>query len=130
MPSQNAKALPSSLFAALTMKMVLDNPLPDETPSHRVKQIGLLSIMYYMMSNDIPTTAPNIVKHTGLSRTTLNLVVKPLFTRDMLSDLYEPTSKTGGPIRCFVFSESLIAKIAALAEHVGESGTKEADKTT
>ena len=84
--------------------------------------------MYYMMSNDIPTTAPNIVKHTGLSRTTLNLVVKPLFERDMLSDLYEATNKTGGPIRCFVFSDSLIAKLTALAEHIGESETKDAGK--
>ncbi|OYY32553.1 MAG: MarR family transcriptional regulator, partial [Rhodospirillales bacterium 35-66-84] len=35
-------------FSALILRLILDNPLDDETPQSRLKQIGMMSVLYYM----------------------------------------------------------------------------------
>ena len=109
---------PSSMFASYAMKMVLDDPLPDETPSHRVKQIGLLVIMQEMIVNGVETNSVNIVKHTGLSRSTLNVVVKPLLDRGILSDVYEPNRTGNSSVLRLVFSDRFNSKFATFAKRM------------
>lgn len=55
-------------FSGLILHEILDHPLEDETPQARLKEIGMMTILYTMSQAHQKLTLSNIVEITGLTR--------------------------------------------------------------
>lgn len=107
MPIHSDSQWASLTFAGMVMKLILDNPLPDETPTSRVKQIGLMSIIYQMMMSDIETTVNNIMEVSLLSRPSVFEVTSPLLVRGLLREEKVLNSIGKGRASRFVIPEDV-----------------------
>ena len=47
------------------MKQILENPLEGETATSRMKQIGMINVIYQMQMTNIETTINNIMNIYG-----------------------------------------------------------------
>jgi len=86
-------------FTAFTMKQILDNPLDGETPTSRMKQIGMINLIYQMQLTNIETTITNIMNISRLSRDAVYESTTPLLTRKLL--LEEQVLNTAGRGRAY-----------------------------
>lgn len=75
----------TSFFAAVS-KSILCNPLPDETPSSRMKQIALMGIIYQLKASGHETTIGLVMEVTGLPRTSMTKFMQPLLERGLLTE--------------------------------------------
>ena len=104
--------VPTSRFAAVALKMIIDNPIKAETPSGRMKQIGLLTILYHMLSNRIELTANNVVQWSGVTRAALRQIIDPLIARGLIAeDRGQPNPKGGGFVLTYRISDRLLDQI-------------------
>jgi DNA-binding MarR family transcriptional regulator len=111
-------------FGAAVLKIILDNPLPNETASHRVKQLGIMSIIYYMQSMGLETTGPALVAKTGVSRATLSLIVAPLIKRNLLKEEMKLNSIGEGRVAVYSIHEHLVPSVS-LTKHSPPGVTEE-----
>lgn len=81
------------------MKQILDNPLDGETPTSRMKQIGMINLIYQMQLTNIETTITNIMNISRLSRDAVYESTTPLLTRKLL--LEEQVLNTAGRGRAY-----------------------------
>lgn len=61
------------------LSRIVDNPQEDETPQSRLKQIGMMSVLYIMHQGHQQLTLSNIVELTGLTRTGVTETIDPWF---------------------------------------------------
>ena len=112
MTSPTLHDVPTSRFAAVTLKMIIDNPIAAETPSGRMKQIGLITILYHMLSNRIELTANNVVQWSGVTLAALRQIIDPLIARGLVhEDRARPNSKGGGFVLTYRISDRLLDQI-------------------
>ena len=76
----------SLAFAALILRQILDNPLQDETGQSRLKQIGMMSILYYMHQGNQRLTLSNIMELTALTRGGVSETIDQLVERKLLTE--------------------------------------------
>lgn len=101
-------------FSAFIFHEVLDNPLEDETPQSRLKQVGMMSILYIMHQGHQPLTLSNIVEITGLTRTGVTETVDPLVRRGLLTERFVKNSMGRGKARQFEIAPMVLEKIRSL----------------
>lgn len=102
-------------LSAYAIKQITENPLSeDETPASRLKQLGMLSMIYHMQVSDIPTTVTNIMKIGGFTRPSVFEVVIPLKNRGLLQEEHVPNSggsKGGRRAYQYVIPDDLMATV-------------------
>jgi hypothetical protein len=91
----------SLAFTAFTMKQILENPLEGETATSRMKQIGMINVIYQMQMTNIETTINNIMNISRLSRDAVVESTTPLVARKLLRE--EQILNTAGRGRAFRF---------------------------
>jgi hypothetical protein len=108
-------------FSAFILHEILDNPLPGETPQSRLKQIGLMSVLYMMHQAHQPLTLSNIIEITQLTRTGVKETIEPLVGRGVLTETLGKNVMGRGTARQFKISEDILNRLNAF------DGGKEAE---
>ncbi|MGK6315612.1 MarR family transcriptional regulator [Neorhizobium sp. DT-125] len=91
----------------------MDNPLDGETAQSRLKQVGMMSVLYYMYIGRRPLTLSNIVEETGLTRGGINESVDQLIKRNILIEKKIRNSMGRGRARLFEISPHIFEKLEA-----------------
>lgn len=100
-------------FSGLILHEILDHPLEDETPQARLKQIGMMTILYTMTQAHQTLTLSNIVEITDLTRSGAKETVDLLVRRGILKETMAKNSMGRGTARHFEISEEIRQKLKA-----------------
>ncbi len=100
-------------FSGLILHEILDHPLDDETPQARLKQVGMMTILYSMNQCHQRLTLSNIMDITALTRSGVKETVDLLVKRGMLKESLVKNSMGRGTARQFEISEILLEKLSA-----------------
>ena len=112
----------SQLFSAYALQEVLGKPAEGETPQSRLKQVGMMTVLFVMHQRDEKLTLSNIVKITGLTRNAVAESVDPLVERGILTETIVKNSMGRGTARQFEFCPELFDRLSLGAEQ-RKSGT-------
>ncbi|MBP2449207.1 MarR family transcriptional regulator [Rhizobium leguminosarum] len=101
-------------FSGLVLHEILDHPLDDdETPQARLKQIGMMTILYTMTQAHQKLTLSNIIEITKLTRSGVKETVDLLVKRRMLDETMVKNSMGRGTARQFEISQDLLNKLSS-----------------
>jgi DNA-binding MarR family transcriptional regulator len=100
-------------FSGLVLHEILDHPLDDETPQARLKQIGMMTILYTMTQAHQKLTLSNIIEITELTRSGVKETVDLLVKRGMLEETMVKNSMGRGTARQFEISRALLSKLSS-----------------
>lgn len=112
MPIRENTEWSSLTFAAHTLREIMDNPLPDETAQSRLKQVGMMSVIYYMHVGNISLNLTSLMEQTGLTRRGVGETVDQLVKREMLTEEMGKNSMGRGTARQFAINPRLLDKLA------------------
>lgn len=101
-------------FSALILRLILDNPLADETPQSRLKQIGMMSVLYYMHQGHQRLTIMNIVELTALTRGGVIETIDQLVRRKILTETIVRNSMGRGQARELKIAPDIFKRLRAL----------------
>jgi len=103
-------------FSGLILHEILDHPLEDETPQARLKQVGMMTILYTMTQAHQKLTLSNIIEVTELTRSGVKETVDLLVKRGMLTETRVTNSMGRGTARQFEISADLLEKLSSFAD--------------
>jgi hypothetical protein len=98
----------SLAFSALASRRILENKLPEETAQARLKQIGMMNVLHYMVDAGRELTVATIVAETGLTRTGVNEVILPLVQKGLVIERLSTNTMGRGKARVFTVSSALL----------------------
>ncbi|WP_244512696.1 MarR family transcriptional regulator [Ensifer sp. LC163] len=101
----------SITFSSLAMSEIMDNPVEGETPQARLKQLGMLSLLYNLHLANIPLTLTNITERTGLTRGGAAEPIDQLVARGLLREGWAKNALGRGKAREFEISDTLFARL-------------------
>jgi hypothetical protein len=111
----DSRALDSSWralsFTAFVMREIMDNPLEDETASARLKQVGLMSVLYCMHVGNQQLTLAAITAETGLTRGGVYETIAYLLKRSLLDETEVKNALGRGKARRFSIPERIFERI-------------------
>ncbi|OOG75098.1 hypothetical protein B0E45_04525 [Sinorhizobium sp. A49] len=110
----------SITFSTLAMSEIMDNPVEGETPQARLKQLGMLSLLYTLHLANIPLTLTNITEKTGLTRGGAAEPIDQLVGRGLLTERWSKNALGRGKAREFEISDALFASLKAASVARGE----------
>lgn len=103
-------------LALLTMvtRQIMANPLEDEMPAGRLKQIALMTVIVVekLHTATSPITLAQLVEMTGLTRTGTIQSVDPLVQRGLLVESMGRNSMGRGTARQFEISSAVLRNLA------------------
>jgi hypothetical protein len=111
MPTSFDARWQSITFSSLAMSEIMDNPVEGETPQARLKQLGMLSLLYTLHLANIPLTLTNITEKTGLTRGGAAEPIDQLLARGLLREGWAKNALGRGKAREFEISDSLFARL-------------------
>ncbi|MEZ2127902.1 MULTISPECIES: MarR family transcriptional regulator [unclassified Sinorhizobium] len=100
-------------FSGLVLQEILDHPLNDETPQARLKEIGMMTVLYTMSQTHQALTLTNIMEITKLTRGGVKESVDLLVKRGMLKETMVKNSMGRGIARQFEISKELLDRLRA-----------------
>ncbi|NNU63101.1 transcriptional regulator [Ochrobactrum soli] len=103
--------LQSQALAAFAIREILEKPLVGETPQSRVKQIGLVNILYIMHQAHEPLTLTSVTNFTGLTRGGVIETMDVLVQRSILRETLGKNSMGRGTARQFEFVPEVFSQI-------------------
>ena len=101
----------SQLFSAYALQEVFDKPVEGETPQSRLKQVGMMTVLYMMHQNHEKLTLSNITKITGLTRNAVAESIDPLIERGILTETIVKNSMGRGTARQFEFCPDVFERL-------------------
>ncbi|WVT77612.1 MarR family transcriptional regulator (plasmid) [Sinorhizobium chiapasense] len=101
----------SQLFSAYALQEVFDKPVEGETPQSRLKQVGMMTVLYMMHQNHEKLTLSNISQITGLTRNAVAESIDPLIERGILTETIVKNSMGRGTARQFEFSPDVFDRL-------------------
>lgn len=104
----------SLAFSGFIFREIFDHPLEDETPQSRLKQIGMMSVLYIMHQGHQRLTLSNIIENTGLTRTGVTETIDPLVRRGLLTERFVKNSMGRGKARQFEIASEILEKLRSL----------------
>ncbi|WP_321166236.1 MarR family transcriptional regulator [Ensifer adhaerens] len=111
MPTSFDARWQSITFSSLAMSEIMDNPVEGETPQARLKQLGMLSLLYTLHLANIPLTLTNITEKTGLTRGGAAEPIDQLVARGLLRESWAKNAMGRGKAREFEISDTLFARL-------------------
>lgn len=84
MASTHKPELQNQRVSVLALEEVLDKPVDGETPQSRLKQVGMMTVLYMMHQRGEKLTLANIKEVTGMTRNTAKESIDPLVARGIL----------------------------------------------
>ncbi|MET3794944.1 MarR family transcriptional regulator [Aquamicrobium terrae] len=101
----------NQLFSAYALQEIFDRPIEGETPQSRLKQIGMMTVLYMMHQSHQKMTLSNISKITGLTRNAVVESIDPLVERGVLTETIVKNSMGRGTARQFAFSPEVFEQL-------------------
>ncbi|TJW00097.1 MAG: hypothetical protein E5W97_30030 [Mesorhizobium sp.] len=92
----------------MSMNQILANPVEGETPSAHLKQIGLMTVIGCLKSEDPVITITRLTELTGLTRSAVAETIGPLVERGLLVEKMGKNSMGRGVARQFEISPAFI----------------------
>lgn len=89
----------------------MDTQFEGETASSRLKQVGLMTILYEMHNGRVPLTTANITEYTGLTRGGFDDAVELLIKRGLLEETVSLNAIGRGRSRMFHIPESIFDRL-------------------
>lgn len=111
MTSTRKPELQAQRFSALTLEEVLDKPVEGETPQSRLKQVGMMTVLYLMHQRHEKLTLANIKEVTGMTRNTVKESIDPLVARGILRETIVKNSVGRGTAWQYEFGPEIIEKL-------------------
>ncbi|RCS22841.1 MarR family transcriptional regulator [Phyllobacterium salinisoli] len=111
-------------FSATALQEVFDNPLEGETPQSRLKQIGMMTLLYMMHQKGEKLTLANIKEMTGLTRNTVKESIDPLVARGILQESIVKNSVGRGTAWQYEFNPQIVERLQS-----GASTSQRASET-
>lgn len=111
MPSPLASQWRNLAFSALVLRLIMDNPREGETAQSRLKQVGMMTVIYHMHIAQVPLTLTNIIEETGLTRTGVAETVDQLVERNILNETLEKNVMGRGTARRFHIALRLFERL-------------------
>lgn len=99
-----------SVFA---VREILDKPLEDESAQSRIKQIGMINILYMMHQAHEKLTLSNIIQFTGMTRGGVIETIDLLVKRGILTESLGKNSQGRGVARQFELAPRLLDNLHA-----------------
>ena len=101
--------------SAFAIREILEKPLEGETAQSRIKQIGLLNILYMMHLAGEALTLSNIIKFTSMTRNGVVETMDLLVERGVLVETLGKNSMGRGTARQFELSPAVFDLLRAVA---------------
>lgn len=102
-------------LSAFAVREILEKPLEGETAQSRIKQIGLLNILYMMHLADVQLTLSNVIKFTGMTRNGVIETMDLLVERGVLIETLGKNSMGRGTARQFELSPAVFSLLRAVS---------------
>lgn len=99
-----------------SVREVLDKPLEGETPQSRIKQIGMINILYMMHQAHEKLTLSNTIEFTGMTRSGVLETMELLVKRGILIESLGKNSMGRGTARQFEFAQHVFEGLRPAAE--------------
>lgn len=110
MPSPNDRGSPleTLIFMAKIVNSILNNKRPSETGSQRMKQIGVMNIIYTMSKNGDVVTVTKLCERLDTPRQVVVDVLKALVERGLLSFKTEVHESGRGRVYVYALTEKAL----------------------
>jgi len=94
----------NAALATLITHEIMSKPLPDETPNLRLRQLGMMNLLFSMENADTPLTITAVTEVTGMARKAALETIEPLVARGLLVESWGVPSHGKGKARQFQIS--------------------------
>lgn len=102
-------------FSAYALEAVLDKPIEGETPQSRLKQVGMMTVLYMMYRSGQKLTLANIKETTGMTRNTVKESIDPLVARGILKETIVKNSAGRGTAWLYEFAAETFDRLGLSA---------------
>lgn len=116
MASNLSERWQNQALAHFGLREILEKPLEEETPQSRIKQIGLLNVLYMMHQAHEALTLSSVIKITGMTRGGVIETMDLLVQRGILTETLGKNSMGRGTARQFEFARHVFDQIRSTAE--------------
>lgn len=116
MASKLSDGWQNQALSAFAVREILEKPLKGETPQSRIKQIGVLNILYMMHLAGEALTLSNIINFTGMTRGGVVETMDLLVARGVLVETLGKNSMGRGTARQFALSSAVFTLLRAVAD--------------
>ncbi|PRA47471.1 transcriptional regulator [Brucella pituitosa] len=116
MASNLSERWQNQALALFGLREILEKPIEDETPQSRIKQIGMLNVLYMMHQAHEPLTLASVIKITGMTRGGVIETMDLLVQRGILTETLGKNSMGRGTARQFEFSRHVFDQIRSTGE--------------
>jgi Fic family protein len=98
-------------ISVLALEEVLDKPVDGETPQSRLKQVGMMTVLFMMHQRGEKLTLANIKEVTGMTRNTAKESIDPLVARGILQETIVKNSAGRGTAWQYEFCPEIFEKL-------------------
>jgi hypothetical protein len=96
-------------FSGRIMREIMDNPIGSETPQARLKQVGMMMVLYAMVQAQQPLTLTRIMEITHLTRSGVKETVDQLIGRKILTETMVKNALGRGMARQFEIATEFVS---------------------
>ena len=111
MASTHKPELLNQRVSVLALEEVLDKPVEGETPQSRLKQVGMMTVLYMMHQRGETLTLANIKAVTGMTRNTAKESIDPLVARGILQETIVKNSAGRGTAWQYEFCSEIFERL-------------------
>lgn len=101
---------------ALLVRQILLKPLPQETATSRVKQVGMMAVIFALHGSEIPITLSTLVNVSGLTRGGVSETVDQLVHRGLLLESMGHNAIGRGKARLFTIAPGTLKKAYSIVD--------------
>lgn len=98
-------------FVTLATHEIMSKPLPDETPNSRLRQLGMINLLYSLQKADMALTITNVTEVAGMTRKAAQEAIDPLVVRGLLNESWGRTSIGRGKARQYAIAPEIFEKL-------------------
>jgi Fic family protein len=111
MATTHKPELQNQRVSVLALEEVLDKPVDGETPQSRLKQVGMMTVLYMMHQRGETLTLANIKAVTGMTRNTAKESIDPLVARGILQETIVKNSVGRGTAWQYEFCPEIFERL-------------------
>ncbi|QYA17430.1 transcriptional regulator [Rhizobium sp. AB2/73] len=114
MASNLSERWQSQALSVFAVREILEKPIEDESAQSRIKQIGMVNILYLMHQSHEKLTLSNIIEITGMTRGGVIETMDLLVQRGILLETLGRNSMGRGTARQFQFAPGVFESLRAV----------------
>lgn len=98
-------------FVTLATHEIMSKPLPGETPNSRLRQLGMINLLYSLQKADMALTITSVTEVAGMTRKAAQEAIDPLVTRGLLRESWGRTSIGRGKARQYEIAPEIFDRL-------------------